>query len=176
MKINHYSRIPPFTRSSAYQTSVPWKHIERTLQSYSEGCDNFLLDPDFQRGHVWTVEKQIAYVEFILRGGKSSRDILFNHPGWMKKWKGDMTLVDGKQRLQAARDFLANKFPVFGTYHDDFEDKFPVTSVSFMFHVNDLGSRAEILQWYLDLNSGGVVHTEEELNKVRALLALEKKQ
>jgi hypothetical protein len=32
------------------------------------------------------------------------------------------------------------------------------------------------LQWYLDLNDGGVVHTKEELDKVRGLLTLEPKE
>jgi hypothetical protein len=40
--------------------------------------------------------------------------------------------------------------------------------------VNDLKTREEVLQWYLDLNSGGVVHTEEELNRVREMLEKEK--
>ncbi len=45
----------------------------------------------------------------------------------------------------------------------------------FVFCVNDLQTRAEVLQWYLDLNEGGVVHTSEELNRVRAMLAKEQK-
>lgn len=39
--------------------------------------------------------------------------------------------------------------------------------------VNELRTRAEVLRWYLQLNSGGVVHTEEELARVRALLEAE---
>ena len=31
-------------------------------------------------------------------------------------------------------------------------------------------TREEVLSWYLDLNSGGTVHTEEELTKVRGLI------
>lgn len=30
--------------------------------------------------------------------------------------------------------------------------------------------RAQVLRWYLALNDGGVVHTEDELFKVRRLL------
>jgi len=37
-----------------------------------------------------------------------------------------------------------------------------------------LEKAGEVLQWYLDFNSGGVVHTEEELKKVRELLESEK--
>jgi hypothetical protein len=37
----------------------------------------------------------------------------------------------------------------------------------FKMHVNQL-------EWYLQLNNGGVVHTEEEINRVRQLLDDEK--
>ena len=40
------------------------------------------LNPEFQRGHVWTEEQQIAWVEYYLRGGKSGNTIyLNNHSG-----------------------------------------------------------------------------------------------
>ncbi len=41
MKIARYADIPPFTRSASYSVSIPWKHIERTLESFGESCDNF---------------------------------------------------------------------------------------------------------------------------------------
>ena len=31
------------------------------------------LNPDFQRGHVWTEDQQVKFLEFILRGGKTGR-------------------------------------------------------------------------------------------------------
>jgi len=40
-------------------------------------------------------------------------------------------------------------------------------------NVNDLQTRAEVLQWYIDFNSGGVVHTAEEIARVKALLEKE---
>jgi hypothetical protein len=39
--------------------------------------------------------------------------------------------------------------------------------------VNELKTRREVLQWYLDLNAGGVVHTTKEIERVRELLAKE---
>ena len=90
-----------------------------------------------------------------------------------------MLLLDGKQRLQAARLFIANKLPVFGgLYRKDFTwqgknlNSMPPL-LSFTFYVNDLQTRAEILQFYLDLNAGGVVHSDAEIDRVRQLLAIE---
>jgi hypothetical protein len=130
------------------------------------------LNPDFQRAHVCTEEQQSKYVEFILRSGQSGRDIHFNCKGWMRQFDGVLVIVDGKQRLNAVLSFLSDKIPAFGRLLSGYEDKLPFDA-SFNFHINDLSTRKDILQWYLDLNEGGVVHTAEELEKVKMLLARE---
>lgn len=172
MKISDYEKIPKFIWGGNYVVNHSWKYLEDFLESNPE-CD---LNPDFQRGHVWTEEKQIAYVEFILRGGKSSRDIYFNHPGWLSGFNGQMELVDGKQRMEAVRKFMRNELPAFETLKNDFTGIFPNLACDFVIHVNNLQTRAEVLQWYLDLNSGGVVHTTEELLRVQAMLKQEQKK
>ncbi len=171
-KYTRFQDIPKFTRSGNYRINVPWLSIENTLSQFNEGPYSLDLNPDFQRGHVWDRTKQIAFVEFVLRGGKSSQTILFNAPGWNGRGNaGPMQLVDGKQRLQAVRRFLDNEIPIFGgSFHRDFTDTTRSTLINFVFEVNDLQTRAEVLQWYLDLNTGGVVHTSEEIEKVKRLL------
>jgi hypothetical protein len=47
---------------------------------------------------------------------------------------------------------------------------------TFDFIVNDLRTRKEVLQWYLDLNTGGTIHTSDEIEKVKRLLAAETKR
>jgi hypothetical protein len=94
--------------------------------------------------------------------------------GFAQADRGPFVLVDGKQRLEAVRSFLRDEVPVFGGHKcSQLEGRIP-NSAFFYFNVNDLGTNAEVLQWYLDLNTGGVVHTTEELDKVRAMLAQEK--
>lgn len=133
--------------------------------------------PDFQRAYVWTDRQKVSFVEYFLRGGSSGVDIYTNCPTWNsmvppldpKSW---FVLVDGKQRLDALLGFLNNEFQVFGgSYFRDFTDKPRITSANLRWHVNDLKTREECLQWYLDLNSGGTVHTQEDLDVVRNLLA-----
>lgn len=146
-------------------------YLPEAIRSYQE--ENSLdMDPDFQRIHVWTPEQQTRYMEFILQGGNSSRDIYFNCPGWMGDFKGPFQLVDGKQRLAACLGFLSGTVQVFeGLRIGDFTDKPLRTTIRF--HINNLETRREVLQWYLDINSGGVVHTADELDKVRKLLEQE---
>jgi hypothetical protein len=166
-----FQDIPPYTRFGSYEVDIPLQYLEdRVRRDIAEvGLD---IDPDFQRAHVWTRDKQIAFMEYLLRGGHSSRVLYFNCGGWMDTFKGPYVLVDGKQRLEAARAFLRNDIPAFGIYCRDFTDDLTL-GVTLRWHVNDLKTRREVLQWYLDLNAGGVVHTQEELDKVRELLAKE---
>lgn len=162
--------IPQFTRESGYAVDVSWEYLEHHIehQSRDGGID---LNPDFQRGHVWDLNKKIGYVEFCLRGGTSARNVYFNCPGFQRGHRGDYVLVDGKQRLSAVLDFLHDKVPVFGNnLFSHFSGKLSLTGPSFRWNVNDLKTRVEVLQWYLDLNTGGVVHTSEEIERVRAML------
>jgi len=162
--------IPPLIRSR-YSINVPLKHTEHTIQEYLDQGLN--LCPDFQRGHVWTEQQQTAFVEFLLRDGTSSRVIFFNHPGWMNSWEGNFVIVDGLQRLTAVRQFLANKIPAFHTFYQDYTDAMP-SILDLVFSIATLPTKADVLQWYLELNAGGTPHTSEELDRVRTLLAATK--
>lgn len=41
-------------------------------------------------------------------------------------------------------------------------------------NVNNLKTREEVLQWYIDFNAGGTVHSKEEIDRVKKLLEEEK--
>lgn len=165
-----FRNIPQFTVAQ-YRVDIPWNYVEGWISKKTDMKID--LNPDFQRGHVWTEDKQIKYVEFVLRNGRSGRDIFWNCPGWMDTFEGGLVLVDGKQRIEAVRRFMDNEIPAFGCLFNEYEDSLSSGNASFTFHVNNLKTRKQVLQWYLDLNGGGVIHTEEELSKVRDLLKAE---
>lgn len=170
-----FSDIPKMTRDGRYRVNMSWDHIFDNLKDWEEeqGLD---LDPDFQRSHVWNEEKQRKYVEFIMRGGQSSKVIYFNCSSWQKNYNTPIVLVDGKQRLEAVRKFMDNELEVFGNNKlSDFEGTFPWGRYEFIVCINDLETRAEVLQWYIDINDGGVAHTSEEIQKVKDLLKKENK-
>lgn len=174
-----YSEIKKLMDRSNYETNVAFKFIEMTLKEFEEDY-GLELNPDFQRGNVWTEQQQISYVEFILRGGKSANVIYFNCPdfsmGSCTKIKNadklPMQCLDGLQRLTAIRKFLRNDLPIFnGNYLNDFEDKDVILRMHpIRFNVNNIQTKKEIIQWYLDYNDGGTVHSKEELDRVRKLL------
>ncbi|MCC7017805.1 MAG: DUF262 domain-containing protein [Rhodospirillales bacterium] len=169
-----FRNIRQFTSYGNWTCDVPIRQINTTISEWQEA---YYLDlcPDFQRGHVWTDEQQSRYLEYILRGGRSARDIYLNAPFWdsMNVTRNHpMVCVDGLQRLTAAQRFLNNEIPVFGAVYSEYTDKLS-WSFCFTFHVNNLKPRVEVLQWYLDMNSSGVIHSEDELKRVQLLLLKE---
>ena len=166
-----YRDIPPLMEGY-YVTDVPLDFLWNTLDGYEKdyGLD---MDPAFQRHHVWNVDQQIAFVEHVLRGGRNTT-IRWNCKNWMGKGeKGPVTLVDGKQRLTAVLMFLSNDLPAFGTKIADFEDRMTVEA-GLQFRVNNLKTDEEVLRWYLEINSGNVAHTDEELRRVQEMLRRER--
>lgn len=158
----------PMLPQAHYRVDVPWDLLEEWLARNRD----FELDPDFQRAHVWTEVQQVSYVEWIMRGGESGREITLNYPGWPHTLLGGGVIVDGKQRLHAVRRFLRGEIAPFGHRFPEWTGRMRL-HMSFGIRIGSLQTRAEVLAWYLDFNAGGTQHTAEEIAKVRRLLAAE---
>lgn len=166
--------IPQFTRQGSYQVDVHLNYFKSAIDRYVEE-EGLQLNPDFQRGHVWTEEQQIKYIEYLLRGGKSGNIVYLNNPSWHITQDGwnEFVCVDGLQRLTAIYRFVSDEIKVFDTLYSEFEDSPRMINATIKININDLRTRQEVLQWYLEMNSGGTVHTNDELNRVRDLLIKE---
>ena len=175
--------IPNLLPRATYSVSVGGAYLKKWLEETRSdyGLD---LQPSFQRPLVWDEARKTAYLEFLIRGGKGdSRNITFNSPAFgqgkaSQRCNLDNTvlLVDGQQRLHAILDFLDDKVTVFGGYRlSDFDeatrkDLFrPGEALSLNVFVNALETLEEVLTYYLELNEGGMAHTADELERVRAM-------
>jgi len=168
-----FDELPRFVDSGHYCGNVSWNYLESMLKGYDIRF-SLIMNSDFQRGHVWDTSQQIDFVEYALQGGKSGKDVWFNCVGWMGSFEGPFVLVDGLQRITAVLLFKQNKFPIFKKYYfKDFVGTTDICIPNFVFHVNGLDSRSEVLKWYIELNSGGVVHSKEEIDRVKELLDTE---
>ena len=167
-----FKQIEKFTSFGGYSVNIPFNMVNDKIVDFVSNI-RLQLNPDFQRGHVWNEAQQIAYLEYLFKGGKSGLTIYFNHPNWMNDFeKGEFVCVDGLQRLTACMRFLRNEIKVFGAYYKEY-DKID-NDVNLIFNINNLKTKKEVLKWYLEMNNGGTIHTEGELNKVRILLENEK--
>ena len=175
-----YQLIRPQPKA-AYSADTGLLEIEKFIAEQTNNMQmmggSFELVPDFQRGHVWTVEQRKSYVEALFKSTASTH-ILFNCPGWLRSDGDDGDIaahtfqcIDGLQRLTSVRQFVAGDLSVFnGMTADDFKGSpFDLKRYRLKFSVYEFSHRAELLQFYLDLN-GGTVHAQSELDRVQQLL------
>ena len=166
-KYASFLEIPQY-REGTDRYHVPIRNLQENLELL-RGNGSIDLDPDFQRPHVWTRAQQEAFIEHVLRGGRNTV-IRWNSTHWTEAaGKSEVILVDGKQRVTAARLFLAGEIRAFGQRVNEYRDNLPFTA-QLQFLVNELQTRREILEWYLEINEGNVAHSPEALAHVRTLL------
>ena len=72
-KITKFSDIPQFTRAGSWECNFDIEGIARWIEQ--EQREGLQLNPKFQRGHVWTEEQQIAFLEYFLE--VENQDLLF---------------------------------------------------------------------------------------------------
>lgn len=176
-------KISPAPRA-AYKVNMFLNRIEGWLADEEAGAKlmggTFSLIPDFQRGHVWDEAKQAAYVENYLRG-QAPALFRFNNvsiTGSSREAGGDiqpydMVCIDGLQRLTALREFMADRLTVFGDIKASDLRGTVVdpkrTIFNFELEVFAFPWRHELLDYYVALNAGGVVHSPEEIARVKAM-------
>ncbi len=163
-----FQDIDVFPRAN-WEVDVDWVDIEGRIDKWNKDY-NLKLEPDFQRGHVWTDKQRSSYIEYCLKEGETSRVIIFNCSLWNSGMGNDITLIDGLQRLTSVRKFMNNEVRAFGRYYKDFSGILRYRQGNLKFRMLELQTRADILAFYLSFNSGGTVHPKSELERVRMLL------
>jgi hypothetical protein len=168
-KITRFQDISKFPQAY-YSITVTVDSLQSTLDMWNTREDELILNPEWQRGHVWTEAQQIAFVEYFLKNGTTGRDIFFNCTSWQSGYNTPIYLLDGLQRITAVLAFMANKFKVFGSYYSEFTDKLRMCEAKFNFHMLNLSSKKELLKVYIDHNSGGTPHNPEEIARIQKMM------
>lgn len=154
----NFNEIPLYP-SAHWEVNIGFRELKQHLRRHLEDPSLPLdLDPDFQRGHVWTMEQRTSYIEYLLRGGEHGKTIVCNCPGW-PVGPGPYQLLDGKQRLESALLFLDGRVPAFGKTFPEFTGRMRFF-VGFKWRILALPDRAACLRYYLDMNTGGTPHSE----------------
>jgi hypothetical protein len=164
--------------AAKWQSDYHWNRLEHAIVELGDDHGGLELIPDFQRGHIWSPKQQSHFVENCLRRIVPSSGYLiqFNCPHWGDH-RGETDLpaglqcVDGLQRYTAITSFVRGEVKAFGLSVADFAGtQFDPKRFRMTIAVHDFTSRAELLAFYLALNSGGSQHSEEEIERVRGLL------
>lgn len=184
-KSNMISKLINAIPKSGYSVNYGFTDIEWMIEKYADSYGGFVENPDFQRGHVWSREQQISYIEAIFRGlvSTSGLTITLNCPDFQRYEKAKdsdlngVIVMDGLQRLTAIRQFVKGEFKVFndiidgGADHKYFDKSaFSLKSmIGITVNMFNFQYKKEVLNYYLLINSGGTVHTKDELDRVKAM-------
>jgi hypothetical protein len=180
-KTAELDRIIKPVRKNRYEVRVDWRHFPRYLKSLAEDYGPVELNPDFQRGHVWTEEQQVRFIENVMRGiaSSASLSIQLNCSNWnTTECKGDLPIgiqcLDGLQRINAVSRFLGGEIHPFGLTLTDLEgSSYSVKLSNFYFTVQmfDYENKTDVIQHYIDFNAGGTPHAPEEIERIKKLKA-----
>ena len=108
-----------------YQVNASAWPIEQFLDRPS-GAAKFDMDQPYQRGLVWGTKRKQNLVKSILMGvpvpsivPNNRLQAEFNHAGYDQARNWMIAVVDGKQRVTAIREFLADQYPVPASWFED---------------------------------------------------------
>lgn len=166
-------------RTAKWQADFRWDRLEESVATMGADYGGLELNPDFQRGHVWTPAQQVHFIENCLRGVVASNGFLiqFNSPSWNDDAAGSdlppgLQCVDGLQRYTAVTEFVKGNVKPFGfTAQELARTQFSPMRIYMKIAIHDFTGRADLLDHYLSINAGGTPHSAEELERVRGLLA-----
>lgn len=166
--------------TARYEADFDWRTIARSFEKLKEDYGGFELNPDFQRGHVWTKQQQQHYIENVLKGVVSSSGfvIQLNCPNWdsdkvITNLPIGFQCIDGLQRYTAVQEFLSGNIKPFGLSPSDLDiSSYSMKGISYRFRVavHTFSTKADLLNHYLALNTGGTPHSEVEIERVRKML------
>lgn len=165
-----YQNMPSHRVHPVQSYTVQIQDLKKTLVFMADGM-RVELDPEYQRGYVWSEDQKERYVEHFFSSGMSGMDIYWNCPNWTHQGETEqddtvIEILDGKQRLNAMLGYLDDKVKCYGKYCSEIGGH-PRPFFSFTFHVLEFKTREQVVQWYLGMNNGGTVHTDDDLDVAR---------
>ena len=167
-------KVQRLTPDCTYRVDYGLLHIPRFIEQY--GVD---LDPDYQRHYCWTKTQKKLFVGAAIQNHNAIPIFWFNF-GPKGSSEARSEVVDGKQRLNAILEWLDNKFPAvcpcgesfWARDIDEYGERNLGMYTTLRMHFVKL-SRPDVLNFYINLNSGGTVHSKMEIERVRALLVVD---
>lgn len=183
------------------QAARPKRLTQLSLRNYNRSIDHVVnrrerleIDPPYQRGSVWDVERRQNLVKSILIGLPIGA-ITLNDRGYQVSGK-DMAVVDGRQRIEVLWAFVDSEFAIPALWLDEtmiletepmrYEgqtvDGVRFSGTSIVFHrkfsnmpiqmveasVQGVEAEAEV---FLLINAGGVQQTDENIAHATAVMS-----
>lgn len=160
-------RATSFGRESRIGTNYSQQMLESLV--FMARRNGLNVTPDFQRDYVWTLDDKRRLVASIFDRADIGKFITMTHP-WPEN---RITVIDGKQRLDAIMGFMEGRFDYEGVTWPQLSWNDRYIFQSLMVQVCELDAqrckRSDVLGLFLRVNRGGVPQTDEHIARVRAL-------
>ena len=172
--------IDSFTGDTSFKDSDyrPLSYYSRDISSlmHQTHFNRTNLDPEYQRGLVWTEEDKTSLLDSIFNHVDIGKFVFIKINYSKKGFDFDndyyYEVLDGKQRLQTLLDFYEGRWAYRGVYYQNLSrrdrnhfDYYPIQSAE----VDEPEDRRTIYDYFLRLNTGGRPIEESHLDKVRDL-------
>lgn len=155
------------------------------IPDYRDGRENYVLNWNptvningketvFQRDFCWSLKDNQLFIESIYNRVDLGKIIFQRHKYEDRLTKGDSSIIDGKQRLNALKGFVNNEYPdLQGYYFKDFSEyavrRFDEIQISYgelKYNCSD----EIILKIFLNVNYTGVQMSENHLQFIKSLI------
>jgi len=161
-----------------YQIDTGFRRIEQFLEDYEVN-----MDPVYQRDYVWNLKQKQKFVGACLENHRMIPVFWFNFYKVGQGTNSPCEVVDGKQRLEAIRGFLRNEYSaicpcgeVFTAeelLNDPISNRNLSSSITLKMHFIQV-EPVDAMQFYLRLNAGGTIHSQEDLDRVKEYIIQER--
>lgn len=141
-------------------------------------CGQYGIDmnPEYQRGNVWTLEQKVALIDSIFNNVDIGKFTVIR-----RKWgtcpdKPDTPflyeMLDGKQRATAIFEYFMGRFAYKGKYYNDLchLDRHHVKYYSISYSEAEPMTDKQKYRYFIKLNTTGTPVDPEHMNKVAAML------
>ncbi|WP_145413368.1 DUF262 domain-containing protein [Paenibacillus xylanexedens] len=142
-------------------------------KAYYFGVD---FDPEYQRDYVWNESDKVKLIDAIFNNvdiGKFALIHLSDEEWTNNGYKYSYEILDGKQRYRAILDYYESRFKYKGMYYKDLSPKDQLHFKRYTISIAETRNldREQKLRYFLMLNTGGRIMSEEHLDVVRELLS-----
>lgn len=171
-----YEGLPILQEDEDIRFSYSQRQIESILfLLYREtGLD---MNPEYQRGNVWTLEQKILLIDSIFKNVDIGKFTIIRRP-FREKQEHYYEVLDGKQRITAIAEFFEGRFTYKGLKYRElhWKDQIHFKNYAVSYAEIEPLTKEQKYRYFLKLNTTGVPHDSEHLDKVHEMWLREKEK
>lgn len=167
MKLSSRERKPVFKETDDVRFNFLNKSVGGILlQFHRTGID---LDPEYQRGKVWTLEDKVSLIDSIFKNIDIGKIAIIKRDFNSDKTIPHYEMLDGKQRYIALTEFYEGRFTYKGLHFEELDpsDRSHFENYHIGMAETEELTRLQKLRYFLKLNTGGVAQDPGHMAEVR---------